>query len=154
MARDVILPPAPIQITEIKENEHLAQGLLAVPNGSWKPLEAAPSPVMLLTRNLSVLPPLTQDQKNEYRDEMGDVWAELISYFILSYPNHLLAWLYRKTQQSKREVKVAGRGDCSKSFGREWEFLNGFRQALNQTLSQKVGPRQFKAETPAHISTF
>lgn len=30
MARDVILPPSPIQITEIKENKHLAQGLLAV----------------------------------------------------------------------------------------------------------------------------
>lgn len=43
MARDVILPPSPIQITEIKEDEHLAQGLLAVPNGSWKPLEAAKS---------------------------------------------------------------------------------------------------------------
>lgn len=64
MARDVILPPSPIQITERKEDEHLAQGLLAVPNGSWKSLEAAPSPAMLLTRNLSVLPPLTQDQTN------------------------------------------------------------------------------------------
>lgn len=30
MARDVILPPSPIQITEIKEDKHLAQGLLAV----------------------------------------------------------------------------------------------------------------------------
>lgn len=30
MARDVILPPSPVQITEIKEDKHLAQGLLAI----------------------------------------------------------------------------------------------------------------------------
>lgn len=30
MARDVTLPPSLIQITEIKADEHLAQGLLAV----------------------------------------------------------------------------------------------------------------------------
>lgn len=34
MARDVILPPPPIQITEIKEDKHLALGLLAVPNAA------------------------------------------------------------------------------------------------------------------------
>jgi len=31
MARDVMLPPSLIQITEIKADKHLAQGLLAVP---------------------------------------------------------------------------------------------------------------------------
>lgn len=54
----------------------------------------------------------------------------------------------RKCSKVKVGVKVAGRGDCSKCFGREWKSLNGFRQALNQTLSQMVGPRQFKEETP------
>lgn len=60
----------------------------------------------------------------------------------------------RKCSKVNRGVKVAGKGDCSKSFGREWKSLNGFRQALNQTLSQKVGTGQFKAETPAPFIFF
>lgn len=50
-------------------------------------------------------------------------------------------------------VKEAGIGHCSKSLGREWEFLNRFREALNQTLSEKMRPGQLKAETPPHISS-
>lgn len=34
MARDVMLPPSPIQKSEIKADKHLAQGLLAVPNAA------------------------------------------------------------------------------------------------------------------------
>lgn len=38
---------------------------------------------MLLMRNLSVLPPLTQGQTNQYRDGMGELLA--IESFGLSY---------------------------------------------------------------------
>lgn len=48
---------------------------------------------------------------------------------------------------------MGGIDHFSKSPGSEWEFSNGFKQALNQTSLQKMGPGRFKAEPSPCISS-